>query len=47
MNRPDLTAKLLMKLLTSAKEDEYLIAYQIAFDVVDPNVAPARDDTCQ
>ena len=32
LNRPDLTAKLLMKLLTS---DDYLIAYQIAFDVVE------------
>lgn len=35
LNRPNLTAKLLMKLLTSLKEDDYLIAYQIAFDVVD------------
>lgn len=32
LNRPDLTAKLLMKLLTS---DDYLVAYQIAFDVVE------------
>ena len=27
LNRPELTAKLLMKLLGSTKEDEYLIAY--------------------
>jgi len=32
LNRPDLSTKLLMKLLTS---EEYLIAYQIAFDVVE------------
>ena len=32
LNRPDLSAKLLMKLLAS---DDYLIAYQIAFDVVE------------
>jgi 26S proteasome regulatory subunit N2 len=27
LNRPDLTAKLLIKLLTSTKEHDYLIAY--------------------
>lgn len=35
LNRPELTAKLLVKLLHSTKSDEYLIAYQIAFDVVE------------
>ena len=35
LNRPDATAKLLMKLLSSTKPDEYLIAFQIAFDVVE------------
>lgn len=35
LNRPDATAKLLIKLLGSVKPDEYLIAYQIAFDVVE------------
>ena len=35
LNRPELTAKLLVKLLHSTKNDEYLIAYQIAFDVVE------------
>ena len=35
LNRPDQTAQLLIKLLTSNKTDEYLIAYQIAFDVVE------------
>ena len=35
LSRPDLTAKLLMKMLSSTKDDEYLIAYQIAFDVVE------------
>lgn len=35
LNRPNDTAKLLMKLLTSAKEGEHLNAYQIAFDVVE------------
>ena len=35
LNRPDQTAQLLIKLLTSDKNDEYLIAYQIAFDVVE------------
>ena len=38
LNRPDLTSKLLMKLLTSTKDDEYLIAYQIAFDVVEKEI---------
>ena len=32
LNRPELTGKLLMKLLTS---EEYLVAFQIAFDVVE------------
>ena len=35
LNRPDATATLLMKLLTSSKEADHLNAYQIAFDVVE------------
>lgn len=35
LNRPEQTAKLLIKLITSEKENDFLIAYQIAFDVVE------------
>ena len=33
LNRPELTAKMLIKLMSSDSETDYLIAYQIAFDV--------------
>ena len=35
LNLPTNTAELLEKLITSEKENEYLVAYQIAFDVVE------------